>query len=233
MATRNIKRMSGRRKRKPKVGDARSVPALLQDIYQRSFFATEKKFEDVKHELGRIGSHPTDGALLKALSRARFLTRRGSKGSYSYIQKHAPRKISLSREVFPDDLIAVLKDDFLVELDDLRLNYGKSGNCTAFLLRKILEKLIFITFAKNGYHDALKDPNGDVVGLKAMLRLAVELKVGGKPFLMAKTAKEIEGIKFLGDTSAHNPLAHVSMSTIEPVMPYIITAYVELAKKLT
>ncbi len=232
MATRNTKRMSGRKKQKSKIGDIRSVPALVEDLYQRSFFASEKKFEDVRHELGRLGNHPTDNALQKALSRAKFLTKRGSKGLYSYIQKHAPEKLVLSREIFPDELVAVLKNDFSVELDDLRLNYGRSGNCTAFLLRKILEKLIFITFSKNGQHEALKDPNGDVVGLKTLLRLAVEQKVDGKPFLMSKTAKEIEGIKFLGDTSAHNPLAHVSMSTIEPVMPYIVTAYVELAKKL-
>ncbi len=47
-----------------------------------------------------------------------------------------------------------------------------------------------------------------------------------------KTAKEIQGIKFLGDTSAHNPLTEVDMKTIIPQMPYIITAYKELAKKL-
>jgi hypothetical protein len=47
--------------------------------------------------------------------------------------------------------------------------------------------------------------------------------------MMPKTAKEIEGIKFLGDASAHNPLIIVSMEIIEPVMPFIVTAYSELA----
>jgi len=51
-------------------------------------------------------------------------------------------------------------------------------------------------------------------------------------FLSPKTAEKIEGIKFLGDTSAHNPLVNVDMETILPQMPFIITAYKELAKHL-
>ena len=65
-----------------------------------------------------------------------------------------------------------------------------------------------------------------------MLNLATAHKIVGRPFLMSKTAKEIESIKFLGDTSAHNPIANVSMKTIIPVMPFIITAYTELSKKI-
>jgi hypothetical protein len=99
-------------------------------------------------------------------------------------------------------------------------------------LRKILEKLIFLTFAKSEMSDKLKDRNGDFVGLKTMLNLASSTKINGKPFLMPKTAKEIEGIKFLGDTSAHNPLTNVNIKTILPQMPFIITAYEELSKKL-
>jgi hypothetical protein len=91
-----------------------------------------------------------------------------------------------------------------------------------------------LSFAKNGLEDHLKDKTkGDeLVGLKAMLNLATLHKIHGKPFLMTKTAKEIGGVKFLGDTSAHNPLVNVSMKTIVPVMPFIVTAYSELAKKL-
>ena len=117
-------------------------------------------------------------------------------------------------------------------MEDLRLNYGRSGTCTAFLLRKILEKLIFISFAKNSLEDKLKDKNGDLLGLKAMLEMATLRKVHGKPFLMPRTSREIQGIKFLGDASAHNPLVNIHMRTIVPVMPFIVTAYDELSKKL-
>jgi hypothetical protein len=140
--------------------------------------------------------------------------------------------IASTEQVFPEKLVKALDRNFGTEIADLNLNYGKSGTCTAFLFRKILEKLIFLTFAKNGLSDQLKDKKGDFVGLKTMLNLATVNKVQGKPFLMPKTAKEIEGIKFLGDTSVHNPLTNVEMKTVIPQMPFIITAYEELSKKL-
>lgn len=137
----------------------------------------------------------------------------------------------LSEQVFSEKLVKVLGKDFETEVADLNLNYGHSGTCTAFLLRKILEKLIFLTFAKNGLSEQLRDNKGESVGLKTMLNLATTNKVQGKHFLMPRTAKEIEGIKFLGDTSAHNPLTNVEMKTIIPQMPFIVTAYEELSKK--
>lgn len=146
--------------------------------------------------------------------------------------KHAESRIGKSgiapKIVFPEKLIKALGREFKTELSDFNLNYEKSGTCTAFLLRKILEKLIFLSFAKNGLADQLKDADGDFLGLKKMLELTTQKKVSGKPFLMPKTKKEIEGIKFLGDTSAHNPLTNVEMRTIIPQMPFIVTAYQEL-----
>jgi hypothetical protein len=209
-----------------------TVPYIIKGLWERGFFTTGRSFQAIKDQLSNLGANPTDQNLQMALYRAEYLNRRGSKGRYSYIQKHPPREITLGSDVLSDDLIKALGKDFEVEINDLRLNYGRSGTCTAFLLRKILEKLIFLSFAKNGIEDKLKDSNGEFVGLKTMLNLASTSKVHGKPFLMPKTAREIEGIKFLGDTSAHNPLVSVSMKTIVPVMPFIITAYSELSKKL-
>ena len=182
-------------------------------------------------KLASLGSHPNPSALNNALSRAAFLTRRGKPGRYRYIQKHVASGLPPASDVLPDELIKRLGEDFDTELTDLRHNFGTSGTCTAFLLRKILEKLIFLAFAKNGQESNLWQ-NGKLVGLTAMLSLSTTTKAAGKPFLMKKTADAIEGVKFLGDTAAHNPLVNVSMKTIQPVMPFIITAYSELAAKL-
>jgi len=65
-----------------------------------------------------------------------------------------------------------------------------------------------------------------------MIEVAAHEKHQGLPFLTHKTAQETKGIKFLGDTAAHNPKVNVAMTTIVPQMPYIITAYEELAKLL-
>ena len=211
-----------------------SVPNLLKELWRQGFLSSERTFPAVRYALGKQGSHPSDANLGMALGDADFLTRRGKRGKFRYIQKFAPKGIVLTADVLPDELVSALGQDFESEIGDLSINYGRSGTCTAFLLRKILEKLIFLTFAKNGEQDKLEDKQkgGELVGLKTMLTLATAIKVAGKPFLMPRTAKEIEGIKFLGDASAHNPLASVSMKTIVPVMPFIITAYSELSKKL-
>lgn len=141
-------------------------------------------------------------------------------------------KTSNPEEIFSENLVKILGKDFEVDMKDISLVYGKSGTCTAFLLRKILEKLIFLTFSKNTISNKLKNNDGGFVGLKTMLDLCTKNKINGKPYLMPKTAKETRGIKFLGDTSAHNPLINVDMKTIVPQMPFIITAYEELSTKL-
>lgn len=141
-------------------------------------------------------------------------------------------KASKPEQIFSENLVKKLGKDFETEIKDVSLIYGRSGTCTAFLLRKVLEKIVFLAFAKNGISDQLKDKNGDFVGLKRMLDLCTTNKIGGKPYLMPKTAKEIVGIKFLGDTSAHNPLINVDMKTIVPQMPFIIIAYEEISTKL-
>lgn len=214
---------------KKKTHTTQKVPEVLRELYERRFFAEEKTFDQIKQELKETAGHnPRTNTLRVALGRAEYLAKHRSK----YVQKYPPTKVALSNEVFPEELTKLLEQDFKTELKDLRLNYGASGNCTAFLLRKILEKLIFITFAKHGQDQKLRGPNGNFVSLTPMLKLATECKVNGKPYLMPKTAQEIGGIKFLGDTSAHNPLVDVSMRTIELAMPYITTAYLELSKKL-
>ncbi len=211
-----------------------TLPHLLKELWTQGFFSVERNFNAVKAEFSKLGSNPSDANLGMALGGANFLTRRGTFGNYRYIQKYAPKKIALTSEVLPDELMIALGKDFDTEIYDLRFNYGTSGTCTAFLLRKILEKLILLAFAKNGLDSKLEDKtkSGGLVGLSTMLNLATAHKVHGRPFLMPKTAKEIQGIKFLGDTSAHNPLVNVSMKTIVPVMPFIVTAYSELSKKL-
>ena len=74
--------------------------------------------------------------------------------------------------------------------------------------------------------------NSELIGLKAMIDACMYTKIKGKPFLLPKTGKEIKGIKFLGDSAAHNPLINIDMKMIIPQMPFIITAYEELSNKL-
>src|SRR5882762_1176020 len=140
----------------------------------------------------------------------------------------------IEENLFSQDLMSKLKKDFGHELEELHDNFGKNGNCSAFLLRKILEKLIIVTFSKNGREQLLEDSArpGGWKGLKDMIEIAAKEKINGMAFLVPKTANEIKGLKFLGDTAAHNPLVGVDMTSVVPQMPFIVTAYKELAKHL-
>lgn len=209
------------------------LSTALRQFWQQGFFKANRSLPDVAKQMDSIGHHPTSQALSNALARAEYLRRGGKRGRRVYIQKYsASGTTSAYSDILPDDLMNALARDFSTELQDLRHNFGISGTCTAFLLRKILEKLIFLVFTKNHCDQMLYDANGNMLGLKTMLAMATTTKVAGKPFLAAKTANEILGIKFLGDTAAHNPLTNVSVNTILPQLPFIITAYGELAARL-
>jgi hypothetical protein len=134
----------------------------------------------------------------------------------------------------PHELLRKLGSPFSVDLAELHANFGKHGNATAFLLRKILEKLLLIVFGKLGRAPAIEDQRrpGGWRGLQEIVHIAAREKVGGLPILLPKTANEIQGIKILGDAAAHNPLVNVSTTTILPQMPFLITAFEELARHL-
>ncbi len=207
-------------------------------LWFKGFFREEHGLSAVAGQIKKEWGHnfpPSE--LSKALAKAPFLTRKGKRLSFKYIQKISAtnKKVESVREdLFSEELLQKLKKDFKEEIKDLNLNFGNSGTCTAFLLRKILEKLVYIVFARNNIEVKIEDKNspGGLVGLEKMLNIASTEKIQGVPILTPKTAQKIQGIKFLGDASAHNPLVGVDMETIVPQMPFIITAYKELAERL-
>lgn len=214
---------------------ANSAPKALEMLWQEGIFKSWHKLNQISQILGERGNNFSKPELSLALRRANFLTRRGLRGSFEYIQRLPAVNKEIDKiedDLFSEELVEKLGDDFSEEISDLRWNFGNSGTCSAFLLRKILEKLIFLTFSKNGLGNKLQTQQGKFIGLEAMINLTSSEKIAGLPFLMPQTAKKIKAIKFLGDASAHNPLANVDMETINTQMPYIITAYKELSKKL-
>jgi len=142
--------------------------------------------------------------------------------------------LEAEQKLFSEGLVNKLEKNFAVELAELHDNFGRHGNATAFLLRKILEKLLIIVFGKLGRDAQIVDNGrpGGWKGLQEIIEVAAKEKIGGLPLLLPKTANAIRGVKFLGDAAAHNPLVSVDMTTIIPQMPFIITAYSELAQRL-
>lgn len=225
---------------------------FIRALILRGFFdlpnTTQDLIDEVRHTFGKkLKPNEVQTYMKKFMSEGiiRAIRPRGHQGNF-WVLASTPREraiqliaksqniLDVEKELFSEDLMKKLKKDFKTEFNGLQHNFGKSGTCTAFLLRKVLEKLIYLTFAKNGIEIKLEDKTkvGGLVGLETMINIASSEKVSGIPFLTPKTAKEIKGIKFLGDAAAHNPLINVDTKTIIPQIPYIITAFEELSKKL-
>lgn len=208
----------------------------LEILWRSGFFKIEKNLSEISKGINEKWGHNFSSVeICKALAKAQFLKCTGKRRAFRYIQKISPvsKKVqNIEEALFSKDFLEKLGRSFEIEINDLHLNFNNSGNCTAFLLRKILEKLLYITFAKANISSKLEDASGKMLGLEAIINIASVEKIAGVPFLIPKTGEKIKGIKFLGDVSAHNPLTNVDMETIIPQMPYIITAYKELAERL-
>lgn len=144
------------------------------------------------------------------------------------------RVIEVEHSLFASDLESKLQKNFSKELNELRGTFGRYGNASAFLLRKILEKLLIICFRKVGKGILIEDASkpGRLIGLESMIELAMKERVNSAPMLSGKTGSQIKGTKFLGDTAAHNPMVDVDVEDILPQMPYVVMAYKELALHL-
>ncbi|MBI4739795.1 hypothetical protein HY772_09770 [Candidatus Woesearchaeota archaeon] len=138
-----------------------------------------------------------------------------------------------SADILSPALQALLGKSFEIEFKDLRLVFNKSGTCTAFLLRKMLEKAAYIALSKIGKSDELIDANGKSKGLQTLLDMATKEKTNSHHLMMAKTNKMIQGIKFLGDSAAHNPLIIVDDHEIVPQLPFISVALKELGTSIS
>jgi hypothetical protein len=65
--------------------------------------------------------------------------------------------LELEQQLFSENVLRKLRKNFGAEMSELHDNFGRNGNSTAFLLRKTLEKLLIIVFAKNGRDHLLED----------------------------------------------------------------------------
>lgn len=67
---------------------ARTATEALRILWGDAFFRAWKKKAGIEEKLAQRGNHFSDAELGMALKRAPYLTRRGNRGSYEYIQKH-------------------------------------------------------------------------------------------------------------------------------------------------
>ena len=67
---------------------AKTATEALKLLWEGRFFATWKQRSPIVESLAKKGNHFSDPELGMALIRAPYLTRRGKRGQYEYIQKY-------------------------------------------------------------------------------------------------------------------------------------------------
>ena len=67
---------------------ARTPTESLKILWGKGFFKGWKKYAQIVKYLSTVGYHFSTPELGMALKRAKYLTRRGRRGNYEYIQKH-------------------------------------------------------------------------------------------------------------------------------------------------
>ncbi len=67
---------------------AKTAPRALQILWKNKVFLKPKDVNGIETELEKRGYNFTDKNLMMALKASQFLTRRGKKGAYLYVQKH-------------------------------------------------------------------------------------------------------------------------------------------------
>lgn len=79
----------------PKIAtQAPSSPAeAIRSLFEKGFFRETRGQRDVAKKLKEQGYNFGSSSITMALQRARFLHQRGSKGTYSYVQKIPPTAV--------------------------------------------------------------------------------------------------------------------------------------------
>ncbi len=220
-----------------------SVIELIKMLYVEGFFGTWRSMKEVKDKLTNKGFNFSDSLISMSLMNATkkgILSKRKMAGKMEYSQRAPPEtkikedEIKDLNKIFSDLTAKSLGERFQQDIKELNIAFTYDcGNCAAFILRKILEKTIFYVFSTNGKTDLIKDKkDGSILGLEAMINLCAREQIKGTHILMPKTARELSGMKFLGDSSAHDYLANVEVKDINHQLSYWTMAIKELIGNL-
>jgi len=186
-------------------------------FWEEGYFKIKRKTRDVSKKLNKLGINPTNPAdILKKRPYLRY-----KKGFW--VQKLPPKKEIITKTGDINEIEKILGQKFGREINELKIALKHQPNCTAFLMRKILEKLLFIIISKSDYKkniDAYKKKNkGELPSLTNLLNWAQNAEIKNIHIATPNNVKKIQGSKFLGDTAAHNYLTTVGFEDIKPEMP--------------
>lgn len=142
---------------------------------------------------------------------------------------------NLKKDSSFNEVKKVLGHTFKKETEELEIVMNSCSDCTAFVMRKILEKLLFIIISKSDKKQKLreiKNKEGKLPNLTQLLNIAKVAEINDLHIISPKSISNLQGIKFLGDTSAHDYLTNVGFEDIKQELAHWRIAVKQLASNL-
>lgn len=133
-------------------------------------------------------------------------------------QIRAPKEKGVKKESNFKEIKEGLGSAFEKEMDELEIVSSSCSNSTAFLMRKILEKLLFIIISKSNKKleiDSIKNTEDRLPNLTELLNISKTAEINNQHILSPTNIRKLGGSKFLGDISAHDYLTSVSFEDIQ------------------
>lgn len=89
-SAKTVERRGPRPKPKHISSDPKKPTRALKHLHEKGIFKTERNLGEVETELGKMDCNFPKPSLAMALERADFLTRRGTRRNYRWIQRYKP-----------------------------------------------------------------------------------------------------------------------------------------------
>ena len=202
---------------------------IIESFWESDYFEQYQKPKDIALKIWK--DYKIDaGNIIMTLKSKRYL-KKFPKG-WKQIRP-SKRKIIIQTDEM-EEISSILRPSLEREIFELKIAFIHQPDCTAFLLRKILEKLLFIILSKSNKKQKIVESKkkDKLPNLTELLNLAKSAEIENVHILSPKNIVKLNGSKFLGDVSAHDYLTNVSFEDIKQEISVWRISIKELAKNL-
>lgn len=186
---------------------------IIDSLWQEGYFETYRRPVDVSRKIW--ADHKIyAGKISVTLMGKKYL----GNNPQGWRQLYPPKKETITKTEEINEISKLLGQKFKKEIEELKIALKYQPNCTAFLMRKILEKLLFIIICKSNKKpeiDSIRSRQDRLPNLTELLNISKTAEINNQHILTPKNIKKLGGSKFLGDTSAHDYLTSVSFEDIQ------------------
>lgn len=194
---------------------------IVEQLWLEGYFIQNRQPTDISKEVEKRGICPSNITMVLKSKRFKKKIKRFGKNGWKEIRSSNPKGIKKTRDF--EELKEILGERFQQEFKELEINMLSCPNSTAFIMRKILEKLMFLSIVKSDFSkkiEEIKNKENRLPNFSELMKFAHQAKINNIHIISPSNYKKIEASKFLGDNSAHNYLSSISFEDIKNEITY-------------